>query len=372
MWQLLIVFLGALLFPILIFADNRLPLQSIQLPPGFTIDLYAELPGDPGELAVADDGTVLVGSENAGQVYALLPTPDYQHAEKVITLIERLHTPYGVAFTKGDLYVATRERILRYDNILTQLTNPPRPKVVYRNLPNNNWHGNRYLKIDPYGRLYVSIGIPCNICLMKDKIYGTILRMQRDGTGAQIFAQGIRYSLGFAWHPVSSNFWFSDIGQTNLGSDIPTDEINVAIFNTQHFGFPYVHSHNISNDLFGDMIDRNKLTPPAFKLAPQVSPKGLLFYTGAMFPQSYQNHLFVALHGDDASPLATQGHKIIWLKIENNRVRAARDFATGWRRGDAVWGSPTDLAVLPDGSMLISDSKAHAIYRISCKNEKRR
>lgn len=345
------------------FASNE-STRHIRLPRGFSISVYADNLADVGEMAITPKGTVFAGSGKAGKVYAILPAPDYSKAKSIITLGENLALPYGVAFYKKDLYVASLNQIFKYKNVENRLFRKQYPLLVKRGLPAKRWHGKRYLGFDPHGRLYESIGMPCNTCLMKNNLYGSIVRMQRNGSYFETYAMGVRYSLGFAWNPKSLNFWFSDIGQKNLGNHIPPDEINCAPIKHMHFGFPYFYGNNVPSPHYGHLQSHKHMTPPSLSLPAHVKPEGMTFYTGSNFPRAYHNGLFVALHGRKIHD-HEYGDQILWVKTQKGRVVEHAVFATGFVYNNKALARPTDIKMLPDGSLLVSDSVGHAIYRIA-------
>ena len=232
-------------------ADNqKLPLDKIKLPAGFKIELYASPVPGARSMTMSPNGTLFVGTRDEGDVYAILDTNGDGKAEEIITIAKGLHVSNGVAFRNGSLYVAEVSRILRYDDIESRLHDPPDPVVVYGDLPDDEWHGWKFIRFGPDGKLYVPVGAPCNICEPTDP-HATIMRMNADGTGMEIYARGIRNSVGFDWDPRTSELWFTDNGRDYLGDNSPPDELNHAPRTGMDFGFPYCHGTNISDPEFG-------------------------------------------------------------------------------------------------------------------------
>ncbi len=337
-------------------------LHLIKLPPGFVIDLYTDQVPGARSLAVSPAGTIFVGTRKQGKVYAV-PDRDRDHkADQVITVVQGLNMPNGVAFKDGDLYVAEVHRILRFDNIEARLSDPGMPQVVLDKLPHDRLHGWKFIRFGPDNKLYVPIGAPCNSCDAGDP-YATIHRMNPDGSGFEIFARGVRNTVGFDWHPVTKKLWFTDNGRDWLGDNRPPDELNRAPGPGLHFGFPYWHGNDIPDPELGANVDRGRFTPPAVELGPHVASLGMRFYTGDMFPEEYHNQILIAEHGswNRSEPI---GYRISLVRLAGDKAISYETFATGWLQGSRAWGRPVDVQVLADGSLLVSDDKAGAIYRI--------
>ncbi len=357
--------------------DKSLPLDQIKLPPGFAIEVYATGVNDARQMALGDRGTLFVGSRTARRVYAVVDSNGDHKADRVHTIATGLASPSGLAFRDGALYVAEISRILRYDGIESKLESPPEPAVVNDKLPTEGHHGWKYLGFGPDGMLYVPIGAPCNVCERKDdERFATITRMKLDGTGQEVFARGIRNTVGFDWHPQTKELWLAENGRDNMGDDVPPDELLRAHKPGLHFGFPYCHGGDTPDPEFGKGRQCSEFEPPALKLGAHVAAIGMKFYTGKMFPEEYRNQIFVAEHGswNRSTP---QGYRIMLIKLEGNKAVSSTPFAEGWLRGvrssrgsrtlGDAWGRPTDVLVMPDGSMLIADDEADAIYRVTYK-----
>ena len=346
--------------------ENGTGLACIKLPPGFSIDYYAENIEGTRSMALSPNGTLFVGSRDAGKVYAVLDRNNDSKADDVRVLAEGLDMPNGVAFRNGSLYVAEVSRVLRYDNIEATLENPPAPVVVNDKFPSDRAHGWKYIKFGPDGKLYVPVGMPCNVCNKEgeDERYGTIMRMEPDGSQLEIFAKGVRNTVGFAWHPETGELWFTDNGRDWLGDDIPPDELNRAPRKGMHFGFPFCHGGDIPDPEFGGLRNCSEFTPPEIKLGPHVAALGMTFYTGTMFPEEYRKQIFIAEHGSWNRKIPI-GYRISLVRLENGTAVSYEPFAGGWLQGLAAWGRPVDVLVMPDGALLVSDDKNNAIYRIS-------
>lgn len=343
---------------------QSLPLDRMKLPPGFEISVYAANVPNARSLALSPKGILFVGTRTAGNVYAVIDRDQDHRADEVITIARGLNMPNGVAVRNGSLYVAEVNRILRYDDIENRLANPPAPVVVIDTLPRDRHHGWKFIAFGPDGMLYVPVGAPCNVCERSDPRYASILRMRPDGTGLEVYAHGVRNTVGFDWHPETHELWFTDNGRDWLGDDLPPDELNVASEAGRHFGFPYCHGGDIPDPEFGSRRRCEEFVAPAVKLGPHVAALGMRFYTGTLFPAEYRNSIFIAEHGswNRSTPI---GYRLTRVRVENNRAVSYEVFAEGWLQGNRAWGRPVDVLVMPDGSLLVSDDQANAIYRIT-------
>ncbi|MDH3284288.1 MAG: sorbosone dehydrogenase family protein [Acidobacteriota bacterium] len=338
-------------------------LDLIRLPDGFSIESFAaDVPG-ARSMTPGPKGILFVGSMRAGNVYAVVDRDGDRRAERVVTIASGLNMPNGVAYREGSLYVAEVSRVLRYDGIAKRLDDPPEPVVVIDSLPRERHHGWKFIRFSPDGRLYVPVGAPCNVCERDDARYASILRMKPDGSGLEVFASGVRNTVGFDWHPETGELWFTDNGRDMLGDDIPPDELNRAPTKGLHFGFPYCHGGDLPDPDFGQERPCSELTPPAMKLGPHVAAIGMRFYRGEMFPKEYENQVFIAEHGS-WNRSSKIGYRITLVRIDGSRATGYDVFADGWLQGEKAWGRPADVEWLDDGSMLVSDDHAGAIYRI--------
>lgn len=343
-------------------ASNGLPLHAIQLPEGFAIDVFAgDVPG-ARSMVFGSDRVLFVGSRDEGRVYALVDEDLDGRAEQTHVIASGLFMPNGVAMREGSLYVAEVNRILRFDNILQHLADPPIPAVVSEDLPSETHHGWRYIRFGPDGYLYIAVGAPCNICLREG--FAEIRRMRPDGSQMTTFAKGIRNSVGFDWHADTGVLWFTDNGRDWMGDDRPPDELNRAPEPGSHFGFPYCHGRHISDPKYGEGHDCTRFTAPELEMGAHVAALGMRFYTGASFPIDYRNRLFIAQHGS-WNRSTKVGYRIIGVRVRAGQVVDWAPFAEGWLQGEQSWGRPVDVEIAPDGALLVSDDKAGAIYRIS-------
>jgi glucose/arabinose dehydrogenase len=338
--------------------------DDIKLPPGFSIAVYSAAVPGARSMAIGANGTLFVGSRSEGKVYALVDRNGDHKADEVIIIASGLKSPNGVAFRNGALYVAEISRVIRFDNIEERLRNPPEPVKVNNSFPDRSHHGWKFIRFGPDGRLYVPVGAPCNVCEEKDPRFATIMRMFPDGSKLEIFARGVRNTVGFDWHPRTGELWFTDNGRDWMGDDQPPDELNRAPTAGLHFGFPYRHGRNLADPEYGKRRRHEEFVPPEMELGPHVASLGMRFYTGSMFPENYRDQIFIAEHGswNRSTPI---GYRITLVRLRENRTVSYETFAQGWLQQGSAWGRPVDLQVLPDGSLLVSDDKAGAIYRIS-------
>ena len=350
--------------------DERgaLQLNRIDLPEGFAIHVFAEDLPEARSMHLTDSGTLFVGTRNAGEVYALVDTDGDHRADVTHTIATGLTMPNGVAVREGNLYVAEVDRILRYDAIEQRLSNPPEPTVVTSDLPDDEHHGWKYIGFGPDGKLYVPVGAPCNICNPPEP-YAALLRMNPDGSAQEVFARGIRNTVGFDWHPGTGVLWFTDNGRDWMGDNQPPDELNRAPEAGLHFGYPHVHGADLLDPEYGQGQDPDAFTPPAQALGPHVAALGMEFYTGSMFPDKYRGQILIAEHGSwNRSDKIGYRVTLVRLDAQNTPIRY-EPFATGWLQGESNWGRPVDLEQMPDGSLLVSDDQSGTIYRITYGGE---
>lgn len=344
--------------------DTRL--QSIKMPEGFSIDIYAEDVPNARSMALSPNGTLFVGNRSEDKVYALRDTDGDNKIDERFVIATDLNMPNGVAFNNGDLYVAEVSKLWKYSNIEANLANPPSPELIYDDYPTDRHHGWKYIAFGPDGKLYVPVGAPCNICESKKEEYASITRMDADGSNREIYARGVRNTVGFTWHPETGEMWFTDNGRDMLGNDLPPCELNKVSAVGQHFGYPYCHGGDIADPQFGSKFPCSDFIKPTQNLGPHVAPLGLKFYTGSMFPDEYRGHLFIAEHGSWNRDRKI-GYRISLVRVENNEAVSYDTFAYGWldEEEQEAWGRPVDVVMLPDGSLLVSDDKAGVIYRIT-------
>jgi glucose/arabinose dehydrogenase len=344
--------------------QKPLPLNTIKVPAGFRVDLFADGVENARSMALSPAGVLYVGTRTKGSVYAVVDRNGDGKAERVHTIATGLRMPNGVAFKDGALYVAEINKVTKYDGIDDRLEQPPAPVVVNDTFPAERHHGWKFIAFGPDGKLYVPVGAPCNICEPTDPRFASITRMNADGSGVEVFASGVRNTVGFDWHPATKELWFTDNGRDLLGDDTPPDELNVAPQPKLHFGYPYCHGDGLADPEFGRKRPCSDFTPPARALGPHVAAIGMRFYTGRMFPQQYRQQIFVAEHGS-WNRSQKLGYRVMLVTLQGSKAASYVPFAEGWLQGENDWGRPADVLVMPDGALLVSDDKANAIYRIS-------
>ena len=332
-----------------------LPVQRIRLPPGFSIQVYASGLRAARELAFGRDGTLYVGSFS-GQVYAVPPGGG---PGKVIA--DGLDLPVGVAYHQGDLYVSSLYRIVKLPGVDSGA--PGAPVTVIDSLPRERHHGWKFIKVGPDGKLYVPVGAPCNVCEAGER-YANIMRLDLDGRNLELFARGVRNTVGFDWQPGTGDLWFTDNGRDLMGDDLPPDELDRADRPGLHFGFPYLHGRSVHDPRFWDSRPPVDFTPPELELPAHVAALGLRFYTGSQFPAEYRGGIFIAEHGS-WNRSKKIGYQVIFVRLERGRAAGYRAFAEGWLEGERAWGRPVDVEVGPEGALYVSDDEAGAVYRIT-------
>ena len=338
----------------------ELDLDDIELPRGFEIEIYANVP-NARSMTLGYNDVVFVSNRRESSVYALVPNGEAN--PRVIEIATGLEAPNGIAFRSGDLYVAEIERVLVFRNIMSTLSGEPQPEVLPTPLLTERHHGWRYIGFGPDDKLYVGVGAPCNVCDRDADGYGQIWRMNPDGSGKESFAHGVRNTVGFTWHPETGHMWFTDNGRDMLGDNLPPDELNVADKPGKHFGYPFCHGGDIPDPEFGEGRRCEDFVPPVQKLGPHVAALGLEFYEGDMFPAEYQGRLFIAEHGS-WNRSKKIGYRVMMVTLEDGLPSAYEPFAEGWLQREEVSGRPVDIAVLSDGSMLVSDDQGGRIFRI--------
>ena len=351
-------------FTVLIIAAMISPLafaslDDVRLPPGFSIEVYADVPR-ARSLVFGEQGTLFVSTRKARSIYAVVENGD--GSTRTIELADDLSTPNGIAFRDGDLYVAEIDRVLRYRDIEDNLESVPDPEVLAIDLPSKRHHGWRYIGFGPDGMLYISIGAPCNVC--DEDGFAEIIRVNPDGSGRETYVSGVRNSVGFTWHPETAELWFTDNGRDMMGDDIPPCELNHASEQGQHFGFPYCHGSDVPDPKYGKQKSCGDYSPPVQELGPHVAPLGLTFYTGDMFPPEYRGQVFIAEHGS-WNRSKKIGYRVTLVRLDGNRAVSYEPFAEGWLQNEQVSGRPVDVLVKDDGSLLVSDDLKGKVYRIS-------
>lgn len=342
-------------------ANNEL--DYIQLPAGFEIEYFARDIENARSLVVAENGTVFVGSRQAGKVYALKDLDGDHRSDTLIVLQEGWNQPNGISIKGDDLYVAEIGKVWKFPGMVKNASPDIEPELIYDGLPTEEHHGWRYIKFGPDGKLYIAIGAPCNICLEKEDYFASISRIDDDGSNFEVVHRGIRNSVGFDWDKETGYLWFTDNGADWMGDNKPADELNVATEEGNHYGYPFCHAGEVPDPEFGEMRDCEEFVPPAIKLGPHVAALGVTFLHDANVPEHFKNKLLIAEHGswNRSVPI---GYRVRMVDIMKNQAANYEDFAAGWLDGAVKRGRPVDVEIYTDGSILVSDDHGDAVYRI--------
>ncbi len=344
-------------------SSGPLPVSSLVLPPGFQIEVFARVPN--ARQMTLGKTMLFVGSKREGKVYAIpLKSP-----HKPVVIADKLEMPVGVAYRDGDLYVSAVDRILRMRNIEAQVNRPPRLEVVTRAYPGETHHGWKFIAFGPDGKLYVPVGAPCNICEPDPERFATITRLDVTSGKVEVVARGVRNSVGFDWHPQSRELWFTDNGRDGLGDDMPPDELNRIGRTGQHFGYPYCHGGTIADPEWGRSRRCDEFVPPVQNLGAHVASLGMRFYSGKAFPERYRHAVFIAEHGS-WNRSRKSGYQVSVVRLKGDHAVSYEPFVSGWMKNESAWGRPADVLVMPDGSLLVSDDLAGAIYRITYRGRR--
>jgi glucose/arabinose dehydrogenase len=342
---------------------GEIPTSNLKAPNGFEITLWASGMPNARSMAIGSKGTLFVGTRFPGTVYAVV---DKNGQREVKTIAKGLHRSNGVAFKDGALYVAELSRIVRFDDIENRLDNPPQPVVVFDALPKDEPHGWKYMRLGPDGKLYFQIGAPGNIVMPPDT-HATIVRLDPDKKTIETVAKGVRNSVGMDFHPGTKQLWFTNNARDWVDDDKPHDTLHRLTAKGQHFGYPYCHQGDFLDPEFGKGRTCEEFVAPAAKLGPHVAALGMRFYTGNAFPSEYRNNIFIANHGSWNRSKKT-GFNVTRAVVDGNgKVTRHEPFIEGWLQGDKFWGRPADIFMLPDGSLLVSDDVAGAIFRVAAK-----
>ncbi len=337
----------------------------VNLPPGFTISVFASDLGSPRYLTLDPSGTLLVSVPSQGRVVALLDRAGGGKAD-ALTVVEGLDRPHGLAWKDGNLYIAETGRVLRfhYDPASRKATGAT---VIVPGLPRGGSHWTRTIAFGPDGRLYVSVGSSCNVCREQDGRRAAILRYNADGSGEELFATGMRNAVGLAFAPTTGVLWAAVNERDWRGDDLPPDYIT-EVKAHGFYGWPdcmVVRGRALVDERFGRSERCPTVTPPTVEIQAHSAPLGLAFYTGRQFPAAYHGDLFVAYHGSWNRSVPT-GYKVVRVRFNGGKpTGVVEDFATGWLHDGRVLGRPVDLIVGRDGALYLSDDLAGQVDRIA-------
>jgi glucose/arabinose dehydrogenase len=353
--------LAPVVAPPLATAPDKLPTAKLKVPQGFNIEVYASGMTNAREMALGDKGTVFVGSRLVDKVYAIV-NKDGKREVKV--LASGLYRPNGVAFHNGTLYIAELSQISKIDNVEDHLDDPPKPTVIYDKLPKDEAHGWKFIAIGPDNKLYVPVGQPGNNVL-HDDAHGQIRRMDLDGKNDEVYALGVRNSVGFDWNPENKQMYFTDNGRDWLSEDVPNDELNRITKKGEDFGAPYCYQGNIPDPEFGWGHSCSEFVAPVGLMGPHAAALGMRFYTGSMFPKSYRGAIIVARHGSWNRTNKFGGDVAVVHLDKEGKVKDIEPLVTGFLQDNKYIGRPDDVMLMKDGSILISDDWNGAVYRVS-------
>jgi glucose/arabinose dehydrogenase len=340
--------------------------RTLNLPPGFHVNVFAAELGDARFIAISPQGILYVTAMDAGKVLALPDRNGDGVTDTIITVASNMRSPHGIAFYQNVLYVAETHRVVRLLDTNGDLV-ADKTEVIISNLPSGGGHFTRTILFDETAqKLYVSVGSTCNAC-DDDPRRACILQFHTDGSGERLFASGLRNSVGLAWHPISHELWATDNGIDLLGDDLPPEEVNV-VRDGKHYGWPFAYSNQVPNPSFPprDAAFLKRVQKPAAQLQAHSAPLGIHFYTKTQFPSDYRNAAFVAFHGSWNRSKRT-GYKVVRLRIgadgKNGKVS---DFLSGFLddASQSVWGRPVDVISDAQGNLYVSDDYNDAIFRI--------
>ena len=341
---------------------DKLPVAMLKVPRNFHVEVYASGMPQARSLRIDDKGTLFVSTRTLDRIYAVV---DKDGKHQVKTLLTGLRWPNGIALHNGTLYIAELNKISKIDNIEAQLDNPPKPTVIYDDLPSDEPHGWKFLAVGPDNKLYFNIGAPCNIC-MPPAANAQLRRINLDGSGMEVVAHGIRQVVGMDFHPVSKVLYFTENQRDWLSEDVPEDKLDRLLHVGQdNFGFPYCGGGNVPDPQFGWGHSCSEFTPPVARLGPHSAPLGMRFYVGHMFPSEYHNAIFIARHGSWNRTTKFGGDVVVAKLNPDGTVKSVEPFMTGFLQDNKYVARPVDVELMKDGSMLVSDDWNGAVYRVS-------
>ena len=342
-------------------AADKLPVAQLKVPRGFHIEVFASGIADARSLRVGDKGTVFVGNRVHDKVWAIYDK-DGRRTQKPIAT--GLYRPNGLAFSDGTLYIAELSKISKIERVEDNLDEPAAPTPIYEDLPKDEANGWKFIGIGPDNKLYVPVGMPCNDCI-PDDAHGVIRRMNLDGSGVEVVARGVRNTVGFDWNPATRELYFTDNGRDWLSEDLPHDELNRVTKSGQHFGAPYCYQGSIPDPEFGWGRSCSEFVPPVALMGPHAAPLGMRFYNGTMFPAEYRGAIFVARHGSWNRTEKLGGDIVVVKLNRDGSVKSVDPFITGFIVDNKYIGRPVDVQPMKDGSLLVSDDYAGAVYRVT-------
>ncbi len=349
---------------------NESLLKQLKMPAGFQINVFAKDLGNARNLVVAPDGTVYLTRREEGDILALRDTNKDGRADLKQTVASGHEYVNGITINQNRLYFATDQEL--YVANLGQNGTLTKPQQLINDLPDGGQHPNRTIAFGPDGMLYISVGSSCNACDESNKEHATMLRAQPDGSKRTIFAQGLRNTIPFGWHPQTKEFWGMDHGSDWRGNTIPPEELN-QLRQGQHYGWPFCWGDRrpdvyLSADPKGATKQEfcQKTQAPALTYTAHSAPLAMVFYTASQFPAQYRNDAFVTMRGSwNRNPPV--GYKVVRVRYQNGKPVAFEDFITGFlnQKQRTQFGRPVGIAIAPDGSLLFTDDTNGVIYRVA-------
>jgi glucose/arabinose dehydrogenase len=339
---------------------------KLTVPAGLTVTHYAQGLDGVRFMAVAPDGAVYATQPGRGRVVRL---PDANHdgrADSTMVVVTGLAQPHGLAFHKGALYVAATDGVVR---VTLGADGKSSGAPVYVNhYAGGGGHWTRTIVFGADSAMYVAVGSTCNLCVEQSSDRAAVLRFNEDGSGKRVFASGLRNAVGLAVEPQTKALWASQNERDNLApshEDLPPEEINI-LTDGGDYGWPYCYGDRVPNPEYHDAARCGSTMPPAQKLQAHSAPLGMSFLSRAtLLPAEYRGDLLVAYHGSWNRDTPT-GAKVVLVRVSGGKPTAVEDFVTGWQQSNGSrWGRPVDVTVAADGSVLISDDAAGAIYRLA-------
>jgi glucose/arabinose dehydrogenase len=348
------------------FFNPRKAPPALNIPEGVNVQVFSDAVPGARHLAFDDSGTLFVSLSKKGRVVALPDRDGDGRADREVTVMEDRRRPHGLAFAQLEggyfLYLAEEDGVIRVERTGGGLEYG-KPEVIVGDIPKGG-HTTRTIKIRD-GALYLSVGSSCNVCLEEEEIRAAVSSYRLDGTGGEIFARGLRNTVGMEFSPWTGELWGVNNGRDRLGDDLPPEELNV-IRHGGHYGWPFCYGDRVPDPDYGGEMDCGSTEAPAYTFTAHMAPLGMAFYRTGSLPERYDNSLFVAFHGSWNRSVPA-GYKVVRVALgEEGEILGSEDFITGWLRpGGDVTGRPVDLELSPAGDLYLSDDKRGVVYRIT-------
>lgn len=347
-------------FLVFVFALTTLSVGAAapKVPAGYKISEFAQARG-ARSLAISPTGKVYVGSQEAGLVHVI-------ENGKTQILASGLVQPNGVAWHKGDLYIAEISKLSVIRNVDKVVPGTKvKLELLKGDFPTDYHHGWKYIAVGPDGLLYIPVGAPCNVCLSPDPMYAALHRVGLDGKNLQTVARGIRNTVGFTWHPETKQLWFTDNGRDNMGDNIPPEEVNVVVKENSHYGFPFIHGSKYKDSFYYPQMpkDINPVAPVA-EIQAHSAALGIIFTHNTPFAKDYPGCFLVAEHGS-WNRSSKVGYQVsVGCMDKKTQKYTTKPFLTGLLNDGAVSGRPVDLKFLANGALLVSDDHSGKIWKV--------